>query len=171
MCGIAGILDFVALPSARELMPMVNIQRHRGPDGEGALVDGPLAMGMRRLSIIDLSGGDQPIWNEDGTVAVVLNGEIYNYVELRTELLALGHRFATKSDTEVLVHAYEEWDEGLLPRLNGMFAFAVWNGRRRRLLLARDRLGVKPLYLARFGSRLCFASSRCCSSAAAWMTD
>lgn len=131
---------------------------HRGPDDEGRLVDGPLAMGMRRLSIIDVAGGRQPIENEDGRVAVVLNGEIYNYVELREELLARGHRFATRSDTEVLVHLYEEHGLEFLERLNGMFAFALWDKRARRLVVARDRLGIKPLYLRRLPRGVAFAS-------------
>src|SRR5271156_4094487 len=107
MCGIAGIFDFRTPPRLEDLKPMVDIQSHRGPDADGFLVDGPLAMGMRRLSIIDLAGGDQPIYNEDKSIAVVFNGEIYNYVELREDLQKRGHRFATNSDTEVLVHLYE----------------------------------------------------------------
>jgi asparagine synthase (glutamine-hydrolysing) len=141
-----------------ELKPMVEIQRHRGPDDFGFLVDGPVAMGMARLSIIDLWGGKQPITNEDGSVVVVLNGEIYNFIELRNALLARGHRFSTKSDTEVLVHLYEEHGKDLLPKLNGMFAFAIWDKRRQSLFIARDRMGVKPLYYAQIGSRWLFAS-------------
>ena len=108
MCGIAGILNFSDPPDIRELKPMVDIIRHRGPNAEGFLVDGPLAMGMRRLSIIDLETGDQPIYNEDRSVGIVFNGELYNYVELRDVLVQRGHQFATHSDTEVLVHMYEE---------------------------------------------------------------
>ncbi len=137
---------------------MVEIQRHRGPDGDGMLIDGPMAMGMRRLSIIDLAGGDQPIFNEDGTIAVVFNGEIYNYIELRQELIQKGYRFATNSDTETLVHLYEEYGPEMLPKLNGMFGFAIWDARRRRLLVARDRMGVKPLYFAHIGSRWLFGT-------------
>ena len=158
MCGIAGILDFNRPPSLGELRPMVAIQHHRGPDDSGFLVDGPAAIGMARLSIIDLPGGKQPISNESGSVTVVLNGEIYNYIELRDWLLKRGHRFATRSDTEVLVHLYEEHGSEMLPRLNGMFAFAIWDKVKRTLFLARDRMGVKPLYYARCGSRLLFAS-------------
>jgi asparagine synthase (glutamine-hydrolysing) len=158
MCGIAGIFDLRRFPRLEDLKPMVDIQSHRGPDADGFLVDGPLAMGMRRLSIIDLAGGDQPIYNEDGSLGVVMNGEIFNYVELRQWLVGRGHQFSTKSDTEVLVHLYEEHGPALLPKLNGMFAFALWNRRSRSLLLARDRMGVKPLYYAQIGSRWLFAS-------------
>jgi asparagine synthase (glutamine-hydrolysing) len=158
MCGIAAILDFGRPPSLIELKPMVGIQRHRGPDDVGFLVDGPIAMGMARLSIIDLPGGKQPITNEDGSVVVVLNGEIYNYIELRNWLLARGHHFSTQSDTEVLVHLYEEHGKDMLPKLNGMFAFAIWEKTKRSLFVARDRMGVKPLYYSRMGSRWLFAS-------------
>jgi asparagine synthase (glutamine-hydrolysing) len=137
---------------------MVAIQRHRGPDDAGFLVDGPVAIGMARLSIIDLPGGKQPISNENGSVTVVLNGEIYNYIELQDWLLKRGHRFATRSDTEVLVHLYEEYGSEMLPKLNGMFAFAIWDKRKQTLFVARDRMGVKPLYYAHCGSRLLFAS-------------
>jgi asparagine synthase (glutamine-hydrolysing) len=158
MCGIAGIIDFARWPRHEELDSMVRIQRHRGPDGEGMLVDGPLAMGMRRLSIIDLAGGDQPIFNEDGSIAVVFNGEIYNYIELRQELIAKGHRFATHSDTETLVHLYEEYGPDMLPKLNGMFGFALWDSKAQKVLIARDRMGVKPLYFAHIGSRWLFGT-------------
>jgi len=141
-----------------DVKPMVDIQSHRGPDADGFLVDGPIAMGMRRLSIIDLAGGDQPIFSEDGSLGVVMNGEIFNYVELRDWLVQQGHKFSSKSDTEVLVHLYEEHGPALLPKLNGMFAFALWNRKSRSVLLARDRMGVKPLYFARIGSRWLFGS-------------
>jgi asparagine synthase (glutamine-hydrolysing) len=133
---------------------------HRGPDGQGVLVDGPVALGMRRLSIIDLAGGWQPIGSEDGGIQVVFNGEIYNYRALRAELEQLGHHFGTRSDTETIVHGYEAWGDGVLARLRGMFAIALWDRPRQRLLLARDRLGIKPLYLwpsaggVAFGSEL-----------------
>jgi asparagine synthase (glutamine-hydrolysing) len=158
MCGIAGILDFTHAPSLDALHRMVEIQHHRGPDAHGEMVEGPIALGMRRLAIIDLATGNQPLSNEDGAITVVFNGEIFNYVELRQELLRHGHVFGTCSDTEVLLHGYEQWGVDLLPRLNGMFAFALWDRRRQRLLLARDRMGVKPLYYAWMGSRLAFAS-------------
>jgi asparagine synthase (glutamine-hydrolysing) len=158
MCGIAGIFDAGRRPSRCDLEPMVSALVHRGPDAAGHFVDDMIALGMRRLSIIDLSGGDQPIFNEDGSIGVVFNGEIFNYVELREDLLSRNHQFKTKSDTEVLVHLYEEHGPDMLPLLNGMFAFALWDAKKRRLLLARDRMGVKPLYYANLGSRWFFAS-------------
>ena len=125
---------------------------HRGPDSDGAFVEGPVGLAARRLSIIDLETGDQPIANEDGSVVVVQNGEIYNYAELTDELERAGHRFRTHGDTEVLVHAYEQWGLAFAERLRGMFAIAIWDGRERRLVLARDRYGIKPLYY-RVGGR------------------
>ncbi len=158
MCGIAGIYDPCAPPTEAEVRPMVDRIRHRGPDGDGFLFDGPIGMGMRRLAIIDLSTGDQPLFSEDGTIAVVFNGEIFNYRELRAELVGRGHTLRTSGDTETLVHLYEDFGTQMLTRLNGMFAFALWDRRRGRLLLARDRMGIKPLYLARVGQRLLFGS-------------
>ena len=131
---------------------------HRGPDSDGELLDGPVGLAARRLSIIDLEGGDQPIDNEDGTAHVVQNGEIYNFRELRAELEQAGHRFSTRSDTEVLVHLYEEHGEGFAERLRGMFAVAIWDSRRRRLVVARDRFGIKPLYYRDESGELMFAS-------------
>jgi asparagine synthase (glutamine-hydrolysing) len=160
MCGIAGV--FYADPK-RETEPaslaaMSEAIVHRGPDGDGLFRAPGVGLIHRRLSIIDLAGGSQPLGNEDGSIQVVFNGEIYNYRELKRELEGKGHRFATSSDTEVLVHLYEECGERLVERLRGMFAFALWDGPRRRLLLARDRLGIKPLYFRRENSRLLFAS-------------
>ncbi len=160
MCGIYGMVGRsagAAVP-ADVLRAMNQALVHRGPDGEGTYSDAPLWMGMRRLSIIDLQTGDQPIANEDQTVWVVYNGEIYNYRELTAELIAKGHKFATATDTEVLVHLYEEHADGFLPRLRGMFAFALWDVGRRVLLLARDRLGIKPLYYANTSNGLVFGS-------------
>jgi asparagine synthase (glutamine-hydrolysing) len=161
MCGIAGYLaaDKTAFPPSL-LENMCERLAHRGPDAFGHFREGPVALGHRRLSIIDLSTGDQPLGNEDGSIQVVFNGEIYNYRELRSELQSKGHRFATESDTEVLVHLYEEVGERVPEYLNGMFAFALWDASRERLFLARDRLGKKPLYYSSSmrGMRLCFAS-------------
>jgi len=131
---------------------------HRGPDGEGFLLRGNIGFGHRRLSIIDIVGGDQPIFNEDGRIGIVFNGEIYNYVELIDALIARGHVFSTRSDTEVIVHLYEEYGQRCVEHLRGMFAFAVWDGRDRSVLLARDRLGIKPLFYTDQGDRLLFGS-------------
>jgi len=131
---------------------------HRGPDDEGHHADGPCAIGMRRLSIIDLAGGHQPLSNGDGTLWLVCNGEIYNFRELRRELEGLGHRFKTASDSEVILHSYAQYGDEFVHRLNGMFAFALWDARRRRLMVGRDRLGIKPIYLYRDARRLAFAS-------------
>ena len=160
MCGIAGILhDERAAPASERLLSeMCDRLIHRGPDAYGSLVSGPVALGHRRLSIIDLAGGDQPIFNEDRSVAVVFNGEIYNHKALRHWLSGLGHTFSTRSDTEVLVHAYEHEGPEFVKRLRGMFAFALWDARRGRLMVARDRLGKKPLYYTQQGGKLLFAS-------------
>jgi len=159
MCGIAGILDLRGqqVDEAR-LIRMRDTLRHRGPDGEGTIVLGCAGLGHRRLAIVDVAGGAQPMSNEDGTIWLVANGEIYNHAELRAELETQGHRFKTRSDSEVIVHLYEEEGERSVERLRGMFAFAVWDGRRRLLLLARDRLGIKPLYYARSSDELVFGS-------------
>ncbi len=137
---------------------MVRALHHRGPDGQGLWIDGAIALGHARLSIIDLAGGAQPMGNEDGRIQVVFNGEIFNYVELRERLVAQGHRFATASDTEVLVHLYEQHGEAFVEHLNGQFAIALWDGVRRRLVLARDRVGIRPLYFTWVQGRLAFAS-------------
>ncbi|HTW78145.1 MAG TPA: asparagine synthase (glutamine-hydrolyzing) [Terracidiphilus sp.] len=148
MCGICGkyLFDREASVPAPLVRNMADAIRHRGPDDEGFYVSGQVGLGFRRLSIIDLSGGHQPLSNEDGTVWIVFNGEIYNYQDLRAELLQKGHTFRTKSDTEVIVHLYEEYGRDCVERLRGMFAFAIWDERERTLLLARDRVGIKPLY-------------------------
>jgi asparagine synthase (glutamine-hydrolysing) len=159
MCGIAGILDLAGAPVLQaELQSMCGALVHRGPDEGGYHTDGPVGLGMRRLRVIDLDTGSQPVRNEDGSVWVVFNGEIYNFAELRRGLLAAGHVFYTRSDTEVIAHLYEEHGTACVERLRGMFAFALWDARRRSLLLARDRLGVKPLYYGEAGGRLVFAS-------------
>jgi asparagine synthase (glutamine-hydrolysing) len=159
MCGICGLvaLDGSAV-DATPLAAMTETLRHRGPDSDGAFVDGPVALGVRRLSIIDLEGGDQPIGNEDGSVQVVQNGEIYNYRELRARLEQRGHAFSTRSDTEVLVHLYEDLGPSFVRELRGMFALALWDARQRRLVLARDRFGIKPLYYRDERGVLSFAS-------------
>ena len=160
MCGIAGILRFDNAPAeSRDAEVMARLLSHRGPDGQGIHLDGPLALAHRRLSIIDLSTrANQPISNEDGTVWLIHNGEIYNYLELRPELEAKGHRFRSSGDSEVILHAYEEEGEACVQRFNGMWAFALWDARRRRLLLSRDRLGEKPLYYAVDPRGILFAS-------------
>jgi asparagine synthase (glutamine-hydrolysing) len=159
MCGICGIFDLSGNPINRgTLTRMRSVIQHRGPDGEGELVDHEIGLGHRRLSIIDVGGGGQPIGNEDGKVQVVFNGEIYNFIELRNELESLGHQFRTKSDTEVIVHAYEQWGTHCVKRFNGMFAFALWDARKRELFLARDHLGIKPIYYVTIGNQLLFAS-------------
>ena len=145
MCGIVGFVG--ARDDAREvLQAMMDLIAHRGPDGQGQFLEGPVALGQRRLSIIDLEGGRQPMYNEDENLVVVFNGEIYNFQSLTEELRAAGHTFATRSDTEVLLHGYEEWGKGMLDRLRGMFTFAIWDRRENTLLLARDHFGIKPLY-------------------------
>ncbi len=179
MCGIAGVFDFSGQPLAPErLRAMADVQRHRGPDGEGAVLfrmeagearwwergevpfaaaDGGLV--HRRLAIIDLSErGRQPMHEGGEELWVTFNGEIYNYVELMDELGRRGHRFRSRSDTEVILHAYREWGPACVERFNGMFAFALWDVRRRRLFCARDRVGIKPLYYRWQGRRLAFAS-------------
>src|SRR5262245_22296270 len=150
MCGIVGILDTRGRREIpRALVERMNeTQHHRGPDETGVHLEPGVAFGHRRLSIIDLSTGQQPLYNEDRSVVVVFNGEIYNYQELIPELTALGHTFRTRSDTEVIVHAWEQWGEDCVQRFRGMFAFALWDENRQTLFLARDRLGVKPMYYA-----------------------
>ena len=160
MCGIAGIIDpeRSALDVRMTLQRMADAMTHRGPDGEGFFAADGAGIAMRRLSIIDVAGGQQPIATEDGQAQVVFNGEIYNYLELRAELIGRGHTFSTQSDTEVIAHLYEEAGTGCLDRLRGMFGIAIWDRAARRLFLARDRLGKKPLYYAVRGDRLLFGS-------------
>ena len=169
MCGIAGFADAID-DGTRQPQPirleaefglvhrMCEVIRHRGPDDEGIHVEPGVGIGMRRLSIIDLAGGRQPIRNEAGTIWIVFNGEIYNYRELRAQLEAIGHEFYTCSDTESIVHAYEQWGEDAFRRLRGMFGLAIWDQPRRTLLLARDRSGIKPLHYVERRGRLFFAS-------------
>jgi asparagine synthase (glutamine-hydrolysing) len=159
VCGIYGIFQLDGAPADPALMPaMGRVIVHRGPDDEGHHADGPCAIGMRRLSIIDLAGGHQPLSNDDRTLWLVCNGEIYNFRELRQELVALGHRFKTASDSEVILHSYAQYGDEFVHRLNGMFAFALWDARRERLVVGRDRLGVKPIYVYRDARRFAFAS-------------
>ncbi|MBC7261792.1 MAG: asparagine synthase (glutamine-hydrolyzing) [Chloroflexi bacterium] len=159
MCGIVGIYLRKGQVDPAAVRQMNAALVHRGPDGEGYFIDGSIGLGMRRLAIIDLQTGDQPIFNEDKSVVVIFNGEIYNYQTLRAQLQAKGHTFRTQSDTEVLVHGYEEWGDNLPHHLNGMFAFALWDARRQRLFLARDHLGIKPLYYVELpGGGIAFAS-------------
>ena len=158
MCGICGIATTRGAVDPERLARMSATLLHRGPDSEGTYLDGPVGLGARRLAIIDLSGGDQPIASEDGSVVVVQNGEIYNFRELLRELERAGHTFRTRCDTEVLVHGYEEWGPRLWERLRGMFAVAIWEVRAQRLVLARDRFGIKPLYYRDQEGELSFAS-------------
>jgi asparagine synthase (glutamine-hydrolysing) len=160
MCGIAGYLTSHGDPESdqRALSKMVSVLRHRGPDGQGTFIDGPVGLGHARLSIIDLAGGAQPMCNEDKSIWITFNGEIFNYLELRQELLQRGHQLCTRSDTEVILHLYEEEGADCLHRLNGQWAFALWDRKMQRLLLARDRLGVRPLFYTTTAGRFLFAS-------------
>src|SRR6478752_8433390 len=160
MCGICGLvsLDGATAPDPAALAAMNETLVHRGPDSDGSVIDGPCGLAMRRLSIIDLAGGDQPIANEDGRIQVIQNGEIYNYRELMEDLHGRGHTFSTHSDTEVLVHLYEERGPAFVEALRGMFAIAIWDARHGRLVLARDRFGIKPLYYRVADGQLSFAS-------------
>ncbi len=160
MCGIVGLVNLNSGEPVDEtrLACMRDILRHRGPDGEGLVLDGPVGLGSRRLAIVDVASGHQPMANEDESAWVVLNGEIYNHASLRPGLQARGHRYRTSSDTETILHLYEEEGDRCVERLQGMFAFALWDRQRQRLLLARDRLGIKPLYYAVLDHELLFAS-------------
>ena len=160
MCGICGQYNFGNLEpfERRDIEAMTRTLVHRGPDDEGYYVAGPLGFGFRRLSIIDLGGGHQPMSDQEESVWVIFNGEIYNFLELRRELEGYGHVFRTKSDTEVIVHGYKQWGDEVLNRLNGMFGLAIWDVRQRRLVLARDPFGIKLLYYRIDGDRLYFGS-------------
>ena len=160
MCGVCGLVLFEndRKPDVQVLKRMCETIAHRGPDDEGQIVLGPAGLGMRRLSIIDLKTGHQPLANEDESLWIVFNGEIYNFRELRAELIRLGHRFRTNADTEVIVHGYESWGEAVCERLNGIFAFALWDTKRNRLFLARDHVGVKPMYYYRDSEKFVFGS-------------
>ena len=165
MCGICGVVGIESREASEPVVRrMMAAMLHRGPDEDGILLAPPVAVGMQRLSIVDLPGGSQPVWNEAGTLAIVYNGEVYNFRELRAELESAGHRFRTRSDTEVVLHAWEAWGERSVERLQGMFAFAIAEmpqgraGRAARVFLARDRMGIKPLYYALIGGKFVFAS-------------
>jgi asparagine synthase (glutamine-hydrolysing) len=160
MCGITGIVNFDRSESVDPdlIERMTTALVHRGPDDDGYFTEGNAGFGHRRLSIIDLGGGKQPIFNEDESILIVFNGEIYNYADLTTTLIQFGHQFKSRSDTEAIVHAYEQYGDACVEHLRGMFAFAIWDRRRKRLLIARDRLGVKPLYFHQSGRFLAFAS-------------
>jgi asparagine synthase (glutamine-hydrolysing) len=160
MCGIAGILEFGrdARANPGALREMCRVISHRGPDDEGFYTDGAAAIGMRRLSIVDVAGGHQPLSNEDGSLFIVFNGEIYNHLALREQLIARGHRYRTHSDTETVIHLFEEYGADCVQHLRGMFAFAIWNRNSRTLFIARDRLGIKPLYYKLTPERLLFGS-------------
>ena len=160
MCGIAGIFEYEGRKGGQQhvLFDMLAAIEHRGPDDRGVLLAGNLAMGMQRLSIIDLVGGKQPISNEDGTITIIFNGEIYNYRELQQNLRVRGHVLRTSSDTEVIVHLYEELGADCVKSLRGMFSFAIWDSMRQTLFIARDRLGIKPIYYADQKGSLIFGS-------------
>ncbi|HOF46844.1 MAG: asparagine synthase (glutamine-hydrolyzing) [Verrucomicrobia bacterium] len=159
MCGIVGVFDRSGAPIVPgDIEAMLGALMHRGPDGHGRHIDNEIGLGHRRLSIIDLEGGAQPMTNEGGSLQIVFNGELYNYVELRRKLEAHGHQFRTKSDTEVIVHSYEQWGTECVTRFNGMFAFALWDSVHRTVFIARDHLGIKPLYFFESGTTMRFAS-------------
>lgn len=158
MCGIAGFVDKTIKNKEKVIKDMAERIKYRGPDGEGYFIDDDVALAHRRLAIIDLSSGGQPQYNEDKSLVIVFNGEIYNFVELKRELTKSGHKFTNKSDTEVIIHGYEEWGCDITKHLRGMFAFAIWDTKQKTLFMARDGFGIKPLYYAKFGSSFMFAS-------------
>lgn len=156
MCGIFGIVS--SRIDKKQVETSTNTLSHRGPDDSGYFIGEGIGLGHRRLSIIDLAGGHQPIFNEDGSKCVIFNGEIYNFMELREYLISKGHRFSTRSDTETILHAYEEWGESCVEHFRGMFAFAIWDSKEKSLFLARDRLGIKPLFYGEQAGGFYFAS-------------
>src|SRR3954454_23960064 len=160
MCGICGQYNFATSETVSPdvISRMAYAIRHRGPDDDGFYVSGNIGLGFRRLSIIDLGLGHQPMADSEEKIWLVFNGEIYNFKELRAELETLGHRFRTNSDTEVIIYAYKQWGEDLLLKLNGMFGLAVWDSEREKLILARDRMGIKPVYYALDGGTVLFGS-------------
>src|SRR5258708_4755189 len=160
MCGICGQYNFEKLAPVRraDIRVMTDSISHRGPDDEGYFIAGPLGFGFRRLSIIDLAGGHQPMSDQEESIWVIFNGEIYNFLELKRELQSHGHVFRTNSDTEVIIHGYKQWGDEVLSRLNGMFGLAVWDVNRRRLMLARDPSGIKLVYYRIHGGSLWFGS-------------
>lgn len=158
MCGIAGFVDKTIKNKKKVIKDMAERIKYRGPDGEGYFIDDEVALAHRRLAIIDLSSGGQPQYNEDNSLVIIFNGEIYNFVELKEELIKAGHKFRNKSDTEVIIHGYEEWGTEVTKHLRGMFAFAIWDTKQKTLFIARDGFGIKPLYYAKFGSSFMFAS-------------
>jgi asparagine synthase (glutamine-hydrolysing) len=159
MCGIAGVLNFDNKPADQGCtVAMSTLLAHRGPDAAGSVVDGPVALAHTRLSIVDVPGGAQPMATADGALTITFNGEIFNHPELRHELSALGHRFTSRSDTEVILQAYAEWGEDCVSHMNGQWAFAIWDARRRQMFLSRDRMGIRPLYYTTHGDRFLFAS-------------
>ena len=158
MCGIAGILDNNHNFQVEELESLVEQLKHRGPDDSGTFIENNFGFGMRRLSILDRELGRQPISNEDQTKWIVFNGEIYNYVELKAELIEKGHKFKTNSDTETILHCYEEFGEDCPNRLQGMFAFAIWDSKEQKLFISRDRAGIKPFFYTWKNNRFVFSS-------------
>ena len=158
MCGVAGFTKLNFSPGPERIRSAVASIIHRGPDQQGVFESASIALGAARLKIIDLDSGDQPIFSESGDTVIAFNGEIYNHLELRTELERRGHRFRTRTDTETVLAAFLEWDTDCFARLRGMFAIALWTESRKRLVLARDRMGIKPLYIARHGADLFFGS-------------
>ena len=157
MCGIAGFMGQVE-NRADVIRNMTEVITHRGPDSDGFFTDDNISMGFRRLSIIDLGAGHQPIYNEDKSLVLTFNGEIYNYKDLRKELIAKGHKFYTDTDSEVLVHGFEEWKEDMLPKLRGMFGFAIYNTKDNSLFIARDFFGIKPMHYTQIGNDFVYAS-------------